>query len=140
MNKAEAAEEAKSAGAAKKKKILVKVSDDRISSLLANPLNLTLSHRLRSSTEESALFAYSNPERQRAILDLSGMSLGLKYSVSSMKLDAPMRRSRLMMRTIRLCSRGLVDKLEQHLHGSVWKFFFMYIYVFCVVRRCLNFV
>jgi hypothetical protein len=139
MNKAEAAEEAKSAGAAKKK-ILVKVSDDRISSLLANPLNLTLSHRLRSSTEESAPFAYSNPERQRAILDLSGMSLGLKYSVSSMKLDAPMRRSRLMMRTIRLCSRGLVDKLEQHLHGSVWKFFFMYIYVFCVVRLCLNFV
>jgi hypothetical protein len=139
MNKAEAAEEAKSAGAAKKK-ILVKVSDDRINSLLANPLNLTLSHRLRSSTEESTPFAYSNPERQRAILDLSGMSLGLKYSVSSMKLDAPMRRSRLMMRTIRLCSRGLVDKLEQHLHGSVWKFFFMYIYVFCVVRRCLNFV
>jgi hypothetical protein len=139
MNKAEAAEEAKSVGAVKKK-ILVKVSDDRISSLLANPLNLTLSHRLRSSTEESAPFAYSNPERQRAILDLSGMSLGLKYSVSSMKLDAPMRRSRLMMRTIRLCSRGLVDKLEQHLHGSVWKFFFMYIYVFCVVRRCLNFV
>ena len=71
-NKPEAAEEAnKSAGAAKKekKKMLVKVSDDRINFLLANPLNLTLSYRLRSFTQESAPFAYSNPERRRAILD-----------------------------------------------------------------------
>ena len=68
-NKPEAAEEAMSAGPAKKKKMLVKVADDRINSLLEHPLNLTLSHRLRSFTEESAPFAYSNPERRRAILD-----------------------------------------------------------------------
>lgn len=62
------AEEAKSVGAAKKT-MLVKVADDRIKMLLADPPNLTLSHRLRSFTEENAPFACSNAERRRAILD-----------------------------------------------------------------------